>query len=325
VFATLNRNKRSIVLDLRSPAGHAVLKRLIEHSDVLIHNFRHGTAARLGVGPAELEALNPRLIDVRVTGFGSAGPHKERPAVDFIVQAMSGLMSVNGPKESPVRVGLTLVDIAAGHLCAQGVLAALVQRERSARGEHIEVSLYDVAMSLQMLLWADYLETGQEPVRTGNSTQLGSPVGLFETADGAIVVSAYFPTQWPRFCALLGAPGLVGDERFATNALRLANRDELHEIIEPLLRRGTTAEWLERLEQADITCGRVATYPEVEHDPQTRSNGIIVEVPGARSAPIRMIGAPLTLGGRRPEIRLPPPGLGSDTNAILNEIGLGEG
>jgi crotonobetainyl-CoA:carnitine CoA-transferase CaiB-like acyl-CoA transferase len=323
VFATLNRNKRSVVLDLRREPGRRALERLIASSDVLIQNFRGATAERLGVVPERLDAINPRLVDLKITGFGSDGPHRERPAVDYIVQAMSGLMSINGFEERPVRIGLTLVDIAAGYLAAQAVTAALFARERSGRGEHIEVALYDVALNLQMLLWADYLEDRIPPTRTGNSTQLGSPVGLFETADGSLVVSAYFPTQWPRFCEVLGRPDLTHHERFATNQLRLANREALHTVLRPIFATRTTAAWLHALERADITCAAVATYPEVERDAQTAVNGMIVEVPGAREAPIRMIGAPVVFGGERPGVRMPPPALGADTEAVLAELGFG--
>lgn len=322
VFATLNRNKRSVLLDLRSDSGRTALEALIARSDVLIHNFRAGTAERLGILPERLDALNPQLVDLKVTGFGSEGPHRDRPAVDYIVQAMSGLMSLNGFVERPVRIGLTLIDIAAGYLGAQAVLAALLARARSGHGEHVDVALYDVALSLQMLLWADYLETGEAPVRTGNSTQLGSPVGLFETRDGSIVVSAYFPAQWPRFCRLLGREDLADDPRFATNKARLVNREALHAIIEPIFRGRGTDELLAELEDADITCGRVAGYPEVEADPQTAVNEIIVAVTGAREAPIRMIGAPMRFGGRRPAIARPSPPLGAHTRAVLEELGL---
>jgi crotonobetainyl-CoA:carnitine CoA-transferase CaiB-like acyl-CoA transferase len=324
-FIAANRNKRSIVVDAKSDSGRDALRTLIAAADVVITSFRSSTAKRLGLGQEDLEAINSTLISCSITGYGETGPLAGQPALDYAVQARSGFMAISGFEDKPVRVAVTVVDIATAQTAAQGVLAALFHRARSGRGQHIRVSLYDAALALQMTPLSAYLHTGTQPPRTGNATLLGAPADLFPTADGHIVVNAYFPAQWSSLCDVLGRPELAGDARFKDNELRLQHRDELFDVLSRCFETRTTAEWLTILERVDIVASPICTYADVEAAEQTRINQMIVERIDPHAGRMRGLGLPLKMSLTPPSpAHRPAPKLGEHTAEILREFNAGQ-
>jgi len=324
-FIAANRNKRSIVLDAKSPTGRDALRTLIAAADVVITSFRSSTAQRLGLSQEDLEAVNPRLISCSITGYGETGPLAGQPALDYAVQARSGFMAISGFADTPARVAVTVIDIATAQTAAQGILAALFHRARSGRGQQVRVSLYDTALALQMTPLSAYLRTGKQPPRTGNATLLGAPADLFPTADGHIVVNAYFPAQWTALCGVLGRPELAADPRFAHNASRLEHLDELFDVLSARFETRTTADWLAVLEHVDIVASPICTYADVEAAEQTRINQMIVERDDPHAGRMRGIGSPLKMSLTPPSpVHRPAPKLGEHTAEILHEFNAGE-
>lgn len=297
-FAALNFHKRSIVLDLKADEDRRIFDRLAADADVVIHNARPDSEARLGLEFSRLAELNPRVIVIAISGFGRVGPNLNRPAVDIIVQGISGMISLNGFPDQPVRVAATVVDIQTAWVAALGAVSAILQRVNSGCGQLIDVNLYDASLSLQSLNLTEYLHTGEVPVRTGNDAQLGAPAGVFETSDGRIVLSAWFPMQWTRLCELLALPGLSDDARFATNDERIANRSLLNESLESALRSGTTQHWLDLFGEAGITCGPLYDYEQVCASEQTEVSEMLINVASDEHA-TRTLRSPLKLDGMR--------------------------
>lgn len=319
-FAVLNRNKRSIALNAKAREDREIVNDLLQTADVVISNFRSSSRSRLGMDYESLRRINSKLVSVSLTGFGEVGPYRDKGAVDYVVQAMSGLVSMNGSPGEPVRVGVTVVDISAAWLSTSGVLGALLQRAQSGQGQEVRVSLYDAALSLQLLTFADHFG-GVAQRRSGRYAQLGAPATIFDTADGAVVVSAYFTNQWPIFCRIIGLPQLIDAPDFRTNADRLAQQEQLYATLEPVFKQKSTAEWLELLEQGNITCGRVASYEEVESDPQTRVNDMVMELPGVEAgSTFRSLGFPLKFSQSPMSVRRPPPRLDEHREEILGEL-----
>ena len=315
-FLSVNRNKRSVVLDLKSPEGLAAARRLAAESDVLVENLRPGTAARLGLGPDELRAADPRLIYCSISGFG-----QDRPSLagyDQIVQGTSGMMSLTGFADGPpVKLGVPIGDIAAGMFAAHAVLAALYERERTGRGRVIDVAMQDSLMALLTYQGGRYFATGQAPRREGNVHPTIAPYGTFATADGFLNVAVGSDSQFRAFAEALGAPALAGDERFRTNRDRQRNRAELTEEIESRLRERTTAAWKEALDGAGVPAGPILELDEVFADPGVRARGIEVTTRHPKAGEWHMVGTPWRLDGERFTVRRPPPLLGEHTQEVL--------
>lgn len=324
-FASFNRNKRSITLDLRSAGGKAVLQRLLASADVVVDNFRPGVMDRMGFGRAALAALKPDLISCHITGFGLDGPYAHRPSFDFIAQAMSGFMSVNGPPDGPpMRAAPPISDLVAGAYAAMGILAALVRRGRTGRGEEVATALTDSMISMLAFLATNWFATGELPARTGNDHALASPYGLFEAADGEIAIAPSNDEFYLRLLGALGLEDLRERPEFATNALRFANRAAINAAINARTRERPVAHWIEALNAAGVPCGRVLNVAEVFSDPQVRHQRMRLTIDHPRHGPLDVLGFPIKFTDEPCEIHRPPPALGADTDAVLREIGFDE-
>jgi CoA:oxalate CoA-transferase len=322
-FAGFNRNKRSVVLDLKSPDGKRALEALIASSDALVENFRPGVLDRLGFSAARLQDLRPGLVTGSINGFGAHGPYKDRPAFDFIAQAMSGFMSTNGRAEDPpMRAAPPVSDLVAGIYCALGVTAALLGRERHGAGTHVDVSMTSGMISLLAYLAANYFATGEVPARTGNDHPIAAPYGLFPTKDEPIAVAPPDDVFFGRLMDALNLGDVKHDPAFASNPMRVQNRARLNGLVEGVLRQRPAAHWIEALNAAGIPCGPVHDLAGVFADPQIASQNMAIDVPHPGHGVVRMVGFPIKLGTGACRIRYPAPDLGQHTDAILAELGV---
>jgi len=324
-FAAINRNKRSIAVELQHPEGARLAFELARRADVVVENFLPGVAERLGVGYAALRAANPGVVYASVTGFGQTGPYARRPGYNTIAQGMSGLMGLTGMAgHPPTRVGGSVSDLAAA-LCAFGtVSAALVHRFRTGVGQYLDVNLLASTLSLLPDPVAHYFDSGVRPRRVGNRNANLTPAEAYPTRDGMIQVVMMNPDQYDRFCRALGDDGLATDPRFATNDARLANYDDFRRRVEGVLAGGTTAEWVQRFERAQIAAGPVYEFDEVFTDPQVQHLGLVADVEQPGYGRARMLAFPVRASATPAAIRRPAPLLGEHTAEILREIGLAD-
>ncbi len=324
-FASFNRNKRSVQLDLKSEAGMAALRRLIASADVVVDNFRPGVMERMGLGWDALRQLAPGIVHTSVTGFGSGGPYVDRPAFDFIAQAMSGFMSMNGtPATGPMRSTLPISDLLAGCYAALGTAAALVRRERTGQGERVGAALVDGLISFGAFASADFLATGQLPVPTGNDHLLVAPYGLFTASDGEIAVAPSNDAVYHKLLQALDLTHLRDDPRFATNALRVRHRPEINALVNAAVARHDKAHWIDRLNAAGVPCGTVMNLREVYDDPQVLAQQMVMDVPHPGHGTVRMNGFPVKFQEAPCAVRLPAPDPGAHTDEVLREAGLSE-
>lgn len=313
-FDSVNRNKRSLGLDLATEAGAEVARALAARSDVLIENFKHGGAERLGLGYARLSAENPRLIYGSVSGYGD-GPEAERPGYDLVVQGEAGLMAMNGrAEEPPLKFGVAVVDLFTGQFLAQAVLAALYERSRTGRGRHVALSLYDGGLSLTAYVGLAALALGHDPARVGNEHPAIVPYGVYEAQDGPLVVTVGNNAQYRRFCAAIGRPDLAEAPDHATNLGRSRDRARLGPEIAAALRRQPRAALIARLKAVGVPCGEVLGLHAALTSQRSREAGMLADGP--------VLAPPYRIDGRRPPVRCPPPALGADSEAVLREIGL---
>ncbi len=324
-FAAFNRNKRSLRLDLRQKQGREVVTRLIERADVLVENFRPGVLARLGFDDAKLRALRPSLVTCSINGFGSTGPYRDRPAFDFIAQAMSGFMSVNGaPDDPPLRSGLPISDLIAGLYAALSITASVLRARMTGQGERAEVSMTNGMVSMLAYFASDYFATGTVPPRSGNDHPVAAPYGLFPTRDGQLALAPPGNEFFGRLVDALGEPALKSDPLYATSAARVANRARINAIVGGKLATQTTAYWVETLNAAGVPCGPVQSVDQVFADPQIAAQEMVLEVPHPGHGTVRMLGFPIKLTAAPCRVRLPAPGLGQHTEEVLAELGYEE-
>jgi crotonobetainyl-CoA:carnitine CoA-transferase CaiB-like acyl-CoA transferase len=321
-FATFNRNKRSVTLDLRQPAGKEILRDLIRRADVVVNNYRPGVMDKMGFGRAQLIALKPDIVSCHVTGFGLDGPYMERPSFDFIAQAMSGFMSVNGFADGPpLRAGPPMSDLVAGAYAAMGICAALVRRERTGAGEEISTALTDGLTSMLAYFASNYFATGAQPIRTGNDHAIASPYGLFEASDGEVAIAPSNDTFYRKLLDALGLEHLKDDPNYRTNADRYARREAINAEINARTRTQPVAHWIDKLNAAGVPCGRVMHVGEVFEDPQTRHQQMRITIDHPQHGPIDVLGFPIKFTDAPCRIHRPPPVLGADTDAVLAELG----
>jgi crotonobetainyl-CoA:carnitine CoA-transferase CaiB-like acyl-CoA transferase len=326
-YLSCNRNKRAIALDLAKPEGAQLLLKVAAKSDILLENFLPSSAAKLGLTPEKLHAVNPRLIICSISGFGRTGPLADVPGYDFAIQAMSGLMSITGPAEGPpCKLGVAIADVVAGLYAAIAVLACLHARKESGHGYAIDLSLLDCAVAAQVNVAQAYLTSGQVAPRQGNAHLQIVPYQLFPTADGHMVLAVGNDGQWQRFCRAVGRQDLLDDPRFTTNPLRVQNRTQLIPLLEPLLRSRTIAQWQELLSAADVPHGPVLNHAEVFAHPQAAARGLRVQVRDPQGRPVDLINTPFRIDGATLEEFRMPPEIGADTETVLREwLGLEAG
>ena len=321
----VNRNKRSIRLDLRADAGREVLRRLLETGDVLVENFRAGGLERLGFDDATLARLNPGLIHLAITGYGPDSPDPARPGYDFVIQAESGLMSITGPADGepgagPLKVGVAMADVLAGLNGAVAILAALVARERAGTaGQRIDLSLLGSTLAALVNQAQNAFVGGDSPGRLGNAHPNIVPYETFETADGTIAVAVGSERQWPRFCRALGLPALADDPRFATNGDRVEHRSELIPTLAARFAERSVGDWLAALDAAEIPAGPINDVAAAFASPW--ATGRTVELVHPRLGPTRQVAPPFSLSSTPASVRTPPPLLGEQTDEILREVG----
>ena len=321
-FESLNRGKRSIALDLKQADDREVFDKLLARADVLVENFRPGAMERLGYGFAALHARHPRLVMASTSGFGHTGPYASRPAYDIVVQAMGGIMSLTGhPGGAPARVGTSIGDIAAGLFTAIGIQAALLERERTGRGRHVDVSMLDCQVAILENAIARFSATGEVPGPLGTRHPSITPFQALATRDGHLVVAAGNDALFAKLCRALGRESLPEDPRFASNDLRTRHHDALVPLLEAALRVATTADWLARLGEAGIPCGPLNDVRQVMADPQIAARNMIVSAEPTASQTLAMAGNPIKLSGvADPPVRPAAPALDADREAILAEL-----
>ena len=319
-FTGVNRNKRSVTLDISVPEGQDLVRRLVGQCDILVENFKQGTLGRYGLGYEDLRVQHPGLIYCSITGFGQTGPYAPRPGYDSLIQAMGGVMSLTGePDGMPMKVGVPVADLFAGLYGCIGVLAALQHRERTGQGQHVDIGMLDTSVAWLANQGMNYLATGANPTRLGNQHPNIVPYQVFATADGHVVVSVGNDPTFKRFAEAFELGHLLDDPRFATNAARVSNRAFVTDTLTPTFLQHPTAWWVERLEQLKIGCGPINTLEQVFADPHVRARGMLVEMTGANGAPVTVIANPVRLSATPPTYRSAPPGLGEHTAEVLAE------
>ena len=319
-FLTLNRNKQSVCIDLKSDAGKAVFLDLVRHADVVFDNFGVGVTQRLGIDYPALSLVNPRIITCSVTGFGSTGPETQRPAFDQVVQAMGGGMSITGtPETGPTRAGIPIGDLGGGVFGAIGVLAALAERERSGVGQHVDISMLDAQISLLGYMATMHLMSGHVPHGIGNSHFVHVPYNSYPTADGHVIVACIGDPFFERFAKFIDIPELRKPE-YRQQPVRYAAREQIDALISTAMRQHDTAYWLERLRQARIPCGPVNDFQQALSDRQVLARDMVVEVPLHNGDAVRMPGNPVKLSRAEPKAWSHPPTLGEHTHDVLGHL-----
>jgi crotonobetainyl-CoA:carnitine CoA-transferase CaiB-like acyl-CoA transferase len=320
-FMSANRNKRSMTLDLKTPEGAAIARRLAATSDIVIENFMPGTLDGLGLGYATLAAGNPGLILCSITGYGQDGPYRDRPGYDFMIQAEGGVMSITGPADGePSKVGVAIVDVSAALYAATAILAALHHRAQTGRGQHIDVALLDAQVAWLVNV-AHNTFAGETPARYGNAHPNIVPYETFPTADGRIAVGVGSDEQWRRLCSLAGRPALADDPRFRTNAGRVAARAELVPLLQDIFRARPSADWLAALPAARIPAAPINDIPTVLADPHVLARGMVQEVEHPSLGPVALLGPVARFSETPATIHSAPPLLGEHTDEILGELG----
>jgi CoA:oxalate CoA-transferase len=322
-FFSVNRGKKSVCLDLKREEGRELFLRLVEAADVVMENFTPGTMQSLGLDYETLSSRNPRLVYAATSGFGQTGPERLRPALDIVVQGMGGIMSITGePGGPPVRPGLSLGDIAAGLYTAIGVLAALQERERSGRGQMVDISMLDCQIAILENAFMRYFATGEPPKAIGTRHPLTTPFQAFPTSDGWVVLALSWgvPNQWELFCASIGRLELIDDPRFDSPALRTEHHAELEPLLNESLARRTTAEWLREFEAIGMPCGPLNDIPQAAEQPQVKAREMLVDVAHPSGFSLRVANSPLKLSRTPARIQGPPPALGEHTDEVLTSL-----
>jgi len=321
-FQNLHRNKRSMTLNLKAPGGLAAFKRMVKKADVVVENFRPDVKKRLGIDYKTIAKINPRIVYASISGFGQDGPYANRPGFDQIAQGMGGLMSITGlPGQGPVRVGIPVADLTAGLFAALGILVALLEREKSRKGQHIETSLLQAQIFMLDFQAARYLVSGEVAKQAGNNHPTSIPTGVFKTKDGHINIATTGQRIWQRFCETAEATALLQKPGYENAAARSKNRDALNAEIDTYTAARTSAEWVERFNQAGVPCGPIYAIDQMFADPQVEHVGIVQSVTKKDKSKMRLVGQPVTLSRTPSRLVARPPELGEHTDAVLKEFG----
>jgi len=321
-FMNLHRNKRSMTLNLKCAEGVAAFKKMVKKADVVVENFRPEVKARLGVDYKALRRINPRLVYASISGFGQDGPYAERPGFDQIAQGMGGLMSITGePGQGPVRVGIPIADLAAGLFCAMGILIALLEREKSHKGQQIETSLLQAQIFMLDFQAARWLVKGEVAKQAGNNHPTSIPTGVFKTSDGHINIATAGQKIWERFCHAIEAPELLSRPEYANGDNRSKNRDALNAEINQLTAKRPSADWVERFNKAGVPSGPIYSIDQMFADPQVKHVGMAQPVKIKDRQALTLVGQPVSLSRTPSKLVARPPGLGQHTEAVLKEFG----
>ncbi|MBW0003166.1 MAG: CoA transferase, partial [Hyphomicrobiales bacterium] len=321
-YMSANRSKRSIAIDMKHPDGQRIVREMAIKADVLVENYKKGTLERFGLGYEDLASLNPGLIYCSISGYGRTGPRADEPGYDFAIQAESGLMSITGePGGAPMKHGMAITDLVTGMNAAQAVLAALIARGRTGKGQLIDMALLDCGIALLANMASGHIVTGDEPPRLGNAHPSLAPYQLFETADGDFVLAIGNDGQFRALCEkVIDRPDLVSDARFGTSRDRVLNRDVLVPELIEVFRKRPTAEWIAALQREKVPCGQVRNLKQVFASPEVTARGLVAEVPDARHGKVRLMRSPLALRGTPPREPSAPPRLAEHTDVILREV-----
>ena len=323
-FLNMNRNKRSIALNLKSKAGRDVLLRMVKQADILVENYRPGVVKRLGIDYETLSAINPALVYASISGFGQTGPWASRPGFDLMAQAMSGVMSVTGyPGGPPVKAGVPVADIGCALFATYAMLAAYIGRQATGKGQYIDASLFDSAMAFSIWDISQYWGTGEPPEPLGTANRMSAPYQAVKAADGYFVMGATNQKLWTQLCGLLAREDLLDDARFKTISLRLANRAALIEALEVSFAKKTSAEWVEEFLEVGIPAGPILSYPQAFESEHGRHRQMRIEIDHPVEGKVPNIGFAVKLSATPQQVRMPPPLLGEHTEAILAELGIG--
>ena len=325
-FLSINRNKESLTLDLKHPDSRRILDALLDKADVVVENFRPGTMERLALGYDQLAERYPRLVYCSISGFGQTGPRREEAGYDAVMQGEGGLMSITGAADGPAyRLGVAISDIVAGMFAVQGIAFALFARERTGKGQRVDIGMLETTAALLTYQAGIYFATGSTPGRMGNRHPTIVPYETFEAADGEFVIAVGNDEQWKRFCGVIGADDLKADERFATNRGRITHYDTLRPQLADRLRARPRAEWVAALKSAGVPCGSVRSVAEVLTDPHLAARDMIEELEHAAAGAIKVLGVPIKLSDTQGTVRTPPPTLGQHTDRILrSDVGMGD-
>ena len=323
-YLACNRGKHSVAVDFTKPEGQAIVRELALQADVLVENYKVGGLARYGLDHASLAAPNPRLVYCSITGFGQDGPYAERAGYDFIIQGMTGFMSVTGERDDlpgggPQKAGVAITDLVTGLFAATGILAALAERERTGRGRHVDACLFDSAVAMMTVMNLNYLVTGRAPGRLGNAHPNIVPYQVFACADGHLILAVGNDGQFAKFCEAAGVAAWAADPRFARNADRVRHRGTLVPMVAEVVRTKRQREWLELLEPLGVPCGPINPIDRVFDEPQLAARGLKLDLPHPLAGSVPQVGFPLLLDGQRSDAAMPPPLLGQHTAQVLKE------
>lgn len=321
-FLSVNRNKKSVTINLKMEEGKEILYKMVGKSDVFLENFRWGVAERLGIHYEKISKINPRIIYCSISGFGHTGPYRDRPAYDIIIQGMSGIMDITGEdSRPPVKVGVSITDLGAGMYAAIAILSAILARERSGKGQWIDISLLDSAVSLLTNVAANYFATGVAPRRMGSAHPNIAPYQCFKAADGKYLTLAVGNDEiWKRFCRALGLEKLIDDPEFTTNPKRVQNREKLVSVLSEIFLTKKRDEWVKFLLERGVPCGPVNTLEEVFRDPQIRERNMLVEIKHPKAGKIKQIGIPIKFSQINLDVQSSPPLLGQHTEDVLKNL-----
>ena len=324
-YLCVNRNKRGIVINLKTDEGRKILRDLALQSDVLVENFRPGTLKKFGLDFETLHELNPKLIYCSITGFGQTGSMKDKPGYDFMIQALGGLMSITGePDGEPMKTGVAVVDLFAGQNAIIAILAALQARTLTGRGQQLDIALFDSQLGWLANVASNYLISGKLPKRHGNAHANIVPYQSFQASDGWFAIAVGNDRQFVRLCDLIGKPEFAADEKFATNSARVQNRAELIPLLIDIFKTASVSDWLAKLDEAEIPCGPIQNFEQVFSMPVVGEREMLVKMEHPTIGKLPLVGSPLKMSETPVEFRLPPPLMGEHTEEVLRELGWGD-